>query len=174
MARNATRSFNLGAGGDPKAFAVDALPGGLGDLGGIYEDNSQNRFQCFQLVDTSNVANDIVYRKSTGGTFTATGTVGNSSRNEVAGIVTTAVAVNQYTLLQQGGSRSVKYTGTAALVAVRGSLVIPDSVGANSADVVNAGVAIVLAGNNNILPIGVAQAAAGGGTISTFLIINPV
>jgi hypothetical protein len=167
------RFLNLGAGGDPKAFAVDTIPGGNGDLGGFYEDNSMNAFQLFQLVDSTAVANDVEYVKSYSAAFLATPTVGNSSRNEVAGVACTTVAANQYTLLQQRGVRLVKYTGTAALTAARGSRVFPDSVGANSVDVANIGTAIVLAGNQNVNSIGVAQAAATGGNISTYLHINP-
>lgn len=171
MARCPDRMFNLGASGDPKSFVVDALPIS-GQLGGPYEDNSMNAFQCFQLVDAGAVANDVVYVKSYNGTFQATPTVGNSSRNEVAGIACATILVNQYTLLQQRGVRLVKYTGTAALTAARGSRVIPDSVGANSVDVANAGTAIVLAGNQNVNTIGTAQAAASGGNISTYLRIE--
>lgn len=176
MARNPLRSFNLGASGDPKAFAVDALPGGNGDLGGVYEDNSQNRFQCFQLVDAGLVANDVAFAKTHTGLFLATATMANSSRNEAVGVVTTTVLVNQYTLLQQGGVRLVKFNGTdgpAFGAVARGSLVIPDKTNANAVDT-QAAAAAAIAATNNIVPIGVAQAAASAapGTVSTFLTIN--
>jgi len=167
------RFFSLGAGGSAVGFVVDTLPLG-GQIGGVFEDNSQNRFQCFQVVDANVATKSIVFAKAHNGSWTATPTVANSSRNEACGVTTAAVTANQFTLLQQGGLASVAYTGTAALTAARGSLVIPDSVAANTADVKLAGTAIVLAGNQNIQHIGVAQAVASGGFISTFLTIQPL
>lgn len=165
------RFFSLGAGGSAVGFVVDTLPLG-GQIGGTFEDNSQNRFQCFQVVDANVAIKSIVFAKSHSGSWTATPTVANSSRNEACGVTTVAVTANQYTLLQQGGILAVAYTGTAALTAARGSLVVPDSVAANTADVKNASTAVVLAGNQNIQHIGVAQAAASAGFISTFLTIQ--
>lgn len=117
------RMFNLGAGGSPVGFAVDTLPGGSGQIGGVYEDNSQKRYQCFQLVDSTAVAGDIEYAKAHDGSWTATPTIGNSSAAEVAGVATGTVAANQYTLLQQGGLLATKANG----VFVRGVPVWPDS-----------------------------------------------
>lgn len=167
------RMFNLGAGGSPLAFAVDALPLG-GDLGGLFEDNSQNRYQCFQVVDANIATKKIVYAKAHNGSYTATPTVANSSRNEACGVTTGAITANQYALLAQGGVFDVTYTGTAALTGARGSRVVPDGVGANNADFTNAGTAIVLAGNQNVNHIGIAQADASGGLVSTFLTIQPI
>ena len=167
------RSLNLGAAGNPAAFVVDTLPGGNGDLGGLYEDNGRNSYQMFQVVDAGASANDILFAKSYTGAYLATPTVGNSSRNEACGVATATITANQFSLLQIGGVRNVKYTGTAALALVRGSRVIVDSVGANAADGTLVGTAIALAGNQNVIHFGIAQAAPGGGVISTLLTIQP-
>jgi len=111
---NILRFLNLGAGGDPKTFVSTTLPGGNGQLGGVYEDNSMNAFQMFQLVDAALVANAVAYVKSYDGSFTATGVIANSSQNEVAGAVTATCAANSYTLLQQRGVRTMKYDATTA------------------------------------------------------------
>jgi hypothetical protein len=166
------RSLNLGAAGNPAAFAVDALPGGNGDLGGLYEDSGRNAYQLFQLVDAGAVANDVQFAKSYTGAYLATPTIGNSSRNEACGVATTTVLVNQFTLLQIGGVRAVKFTGTDGPAQVRGSELIVDRVGANSTDTRAMAVAVV-ANTNNIVRIGIVQAASGGGNISALLTIQP-
>jgi hypothetical protein len=177
----ATRIWpNLGASGSLAAFAIDApAPNSAASsagsliLGGFAEDSGMNSYQLWALVDAGAVANDVVYCKTYSGAYNATPTVANSSRNEVCGVVTTTVTATQWTFLQQKGVRLVKYTGTAALTAARGSLVVADSVGTNSADVKLLGTAIVLAGNQNTVHFGIAQAVASAGTISTYLNIQP-
>lgn len=168
------RFLNLGAGGSAATFVADSAPGGNGQLGGVHEDNSQNRFQLWKWADGGSIAGDVVYAKTHDGSYTCTPTVANSSRNEAIGVAGATVLVTQVAMLQQGGVRAVKYTGTAALTVVRGALILPDSVGANSTDAALAGTAIILAGNQNVLPIGIAQAVNAGGFVSTFLTINPL
>lgn len=138
MARHVLRMLNLGQSGNPDSYAVDTPPGGIGQNGGIYEDNSQNSWQMFQLVDAGGVAGDIAYIKSYSGQYLATPTIGNSSAAEVAGVVTTTVTANQYTLLRQGGTFPVKANGIFS----RGVAVGADS------------------GNNRAVPFGVTAKVA--------------
>lgn len=149
-----------------------------GDLGVVYEEGTK-RWQIVEVVDAANPTGvgDIMFWKSYPA-YTVTPTAGNSSRNEAAGVMeltspctTPSSTVRVCVALRQGGVLSVLYTGTAGLVAARGSVVVVDSVTTNQADVALLGTDIVLAGNENAQPIGIAQAAAGGGKLSTFLTI---
>jgi hypothetical protein len=182
---------NFGPQGRPNTFNSsttlrgDVVPAGItppiplphaGDLGVVYEEGV-NRWQIFEVVDAQNgAAGDVLYVKSYAA-YTATPTVGNSSGNEVAGIAelqytTPSATVRVCVALRIGGVFSVKFTGTGAQASARGSVVIVDSVGTNSTDVDIIGTAPVAA-NENRQPIGIAQAAASGGFISTFLTIQP-
>lgn len=129
------RYMNLGFSTDPDAISLSALPPqSQGQLGGIYEQN-EKRWQMFKLVDAGpSVAGDLGYIKSYDGKYEATRTIGNSSRNEVAGVFPTAVALNNFTLLRVGGLIDVKAgagtfaRGTHAVSDTSGNQVIPQPV----------------------------------------------
>lgn len=167
------RMFNLGAGGNPAKFIVDTLPL-PGEIGGVYEDNSMNAWQLWQVKDANLSDKNLCYVKSYDGSFTATPTVANSSRNEVAGFNTTGstITANQYALLQQRGLASVAHTGTDGPAGARGSQLIADRVATNQTDSRAVAVAVVT-NTNNVETIGIAQGAAAGGNISAYLKINP-
>lgn len=117
------RFMNLGFGTDPDAINMSALPPqSQGQIGGFYEQN-EKRWQFYKHVDGAGAAGDVVYNKSYDGKFEATDTIANASIYEVAGVVTTTVTENYYTLLRKGGTFSTKANGVFAA----GMNVWPDS-----------------------------------------------
>lgn len=94
-----------------------AIPG---HLGRVYEDGSGYRGQLMQIVDAGAVAGDVCYNKSYT-SFTATMTIGNTSAQEVAGVVTTTVAQNYYCLVQKGGIVNVKTAAAGSSLIARGT-----------------------------------------------------
>lgn len=113
--------LNLQNASTAQTYVTDTLAI-AGHLGRVYEDGSGYRGQLEQLVDAGAIAGDVVYNKSYT-LFTITPTIGNSSAQEVAGIITTTVAANQYCIVQKGGSASIKAVGT---LVVRGTPIAPD------------------------------------------------
>lgn len=118
------RYVNLGFGSNPDAVNLSALPPHYaGALGGIYEER-EKRWQIMKVVDAAGTANAVVYIKSYDSKYEATMTIGNSSRNEVAGVLPAAVTQNYFTLVRQGGTLSTKAgAGTFA----RGTFAVSDT-----------------------------------------------
>jgi hypothetical protein len=139
-----------------------------GDIGVVYEEGTK-RWQIYELVDAAMVAaGDVEYIKNYAG-YTATPTIGNSSQNEVAGIAELASATPSATnrvcvALRIGGTINVK--SADATINARGLEVISDT-STNR-------VILQIAAGSLVEPIGVSQAAQGGGFVSVFLRIKPI
>lgn len=124
-----------------------------GKVSTIYETRLYGA-QLHKLVDSGAVAGDVVYYKSYDGSFEVTKTIGNASAYEVAGVITTTVAENEFCYVQKKGLVDTKANGVFAT----GMPVWADS------------------GNNRIIPGGVisgslgAAADTGGAIIS---VANP-
>lgn len=153
------RKLNLGFGGDPDAVNLSTLA--WGQLGGVYESREKG-WQMFKLVDAGLTAGQVAYRKVYDGSYQATATIANSSVNEVAGIATTTVTVNYFTLLRCRGTYAVV---SEASLDGRGDLAFAHTAN-NSLAGVNSGIAPI----NKV--VGTATAARGASTTSVALDIN--
>lgn len=157
------RKLNFGFGTNPDNINMSALPpSALGQIGGVYE-VKDNGWQMYQLVDAGpSVAGDLGYDKgySNSGLYcNATRTIGNSTQNEVAGVFTTAVTLNYFTLLRKKGVFNVKSADST--INARGLGITSDT---------SANRVILQAGS--VKTIGIAQAAQSTGFVSALLNIN--
>jgi hypothetical protein len=155
---------NWGYFSGPTTFNADTLVH-AGDIGRIFFDGTK-RWQIVKIVDAANgAAGDVVYWKNYA-SYQVTPTIGNSSRNEVAGVMeVAATAANYYVAIRQGGLMNVK--SEAAQTFARGDNAIAFSAN-NSVAKVAAGTA------STYKPLGVAQAVESGGFVSVFLDLSPV
>ena len=119
-----TQNPHLGPSGNVESFAETEWPNGRKQLGYVHEDATKG-YQCVKVVDAA-VAdlNNVLYWKNYA-SYEVTPTIGNSSRNEPAGINKCLVgAANTYIWIQQRGLSAVKGAGAAI---ARGDLMVSDS-----------------------------------------------
>lgn len=118
-----TQNPHLGPGGKVTTFAETEWPNGRKQLGYVHEDGVK-RWQNFKLVDAGATQYDVLYVKNYA-SYEVTPTIGNSSRNEVAGVIEVTVsAANTFVWVRQGGPCIVKAgAGTFA----RGTFAISDT-----------------------------------------------
>ncbi len=147
-----TQNPHLGPGGNIDSFAETEWPNGRIQLGYVFE-KGVKRWQCFKVVDAVvAAAGDILYVKNYA-SYEATPTIGNSSRNEVAGVAGVATAAaNTFVWLRQGGPMLVKAKAAPTAAFARGLQVFSDPAN-NEAD------AVAVAAAPLARPIGVALAA---------------
>lgn len=118
-----TQNPHLGPGGKVETFDESSWPNDRIQLGYVFEKGTK-RWQCFKVVDATASANDVLYVKNYA-SYEATPTIGNGSRNEVAGVTESAVsAANNFHWLRQGGPCLVK---SDDVTFARGDRVIADS-----------------------------------------------
>lgn len=116
-----TQNPHLGPSGDVESFAETEWPNGRVQLGYVHEKNTKG-YQCVKVVDAAvDDLNDVLYWKNYA-SYEATPTIGNSSRNEIAGVAKTLTsAANTYIWLQQRGPSAVRASGASI---ARGDLLI--------------------------------------------------
>ena len=118
-----TQNPHLGPSGNVESFAETSWPNDRVQLGYLFEKGGK-RYQCAKVVDATAAQYNLLYWKNYA-SYEATPTIGNSSRNELAGVVKTAIgAANTYAWLQQGGLSIV--TAGAGTFA-RGTIAISDT-----------------------------------------------
>jgi hypothetical protein len=110
------RKMNLGFGTNPDAVNLTALPPSAeGQLNGVIE-SGLNGYQLVRLVGAGpSVAGDVGYLSLTAmvpnlGQCTRTFNIGTGPSNLPYGVFTTAVALNNYTLVKQRGTALVLTT----------------------------------------------------------------
>ena len=149
-----TQNPHLGPSGTVESFAETEWPNSRVQLGYVFE-KATKRWQCVKVVDAAVAdTNNVLYWKNYA-SYEVTPTIGNSNRNEVAGINEVAVsAANTYIWVRQGGAIAIKASGASV---ARGDLLISDT---GSNQVVELGVDASTT-QTKFKPIGVALGAVG-------------
>lgn len=161
-----TQSPNFGASGNPETFNETEWPNSRVQIGYVFE-RGIKRWQAFKIVDAAvaSALGKVLYIKNYA-SYEATPTIGNSTRNEPAGVseYNGTLALNSFAWLRQGG--------LCAVVAEAATFAKGDSAIAFSA---NNSVTKVAAGTaSTYKPLGIAQAVESAGFVSVALDISPL
>lgn len=150
--------INLQGFASKATFVTSDISFAPGRLGVVHEGQ-----QLVKLVDAAAVDGDVVYWKDKQA-FTVTPTIGNSSRNEVAGVVQVDAAANDFIFVSQRTRESVKATGTIA----DGDIIIADA----SNNRVIAQPVDTSTTQTKFQQVGVARGAVSGGFVSADLLLE--